>query len=246
MYTSNLWHQLHLHRHKVTLLFFLAILSFFQPVQAQVKEGTTINLPDYDQKWLHYGFTIGLHSSYYRVTYNDQFVNALDSLHSVVPPGSFGFSLGFIVNFRLAQYLDFRVLPKVSFYENKLEYNFTDNSSFTELVETTFVEFPLLLKFKSQRRGNSRMYLIGGVTPGIEATGKKDDRDDNEKLLTRGANLSFDFGFGLDLYYPLFKFSPEIRYSRGFVNILKSEVNPFSEGLDRITTNTISLYIQFE
>ena len=42
------------------------------------------------------------------------------------------------------------------------------------IVENTMVEFPILLKYKSERRGNIRMYMIGGVKPGIEASGKKD------------------------------------------------------------------------
>lgn len=172
----------------------------------------------------------------------------MDSVHSIQPPRSFGFSLGFIVNLRLAQYADLRLLPKVSFYEHKLEYNFTDPEIPTqsENVETTVVEFPLLVKFKSQRRKNGRMYLVGGITPGIEATGKKEEGEDDEKLPIRGGNVSFEVGVGIDIYYPLFKFSPELRYSAGLINMLKPEDNPLSAGLDRLTTHSVTLYLQFE
>ena len=54
------------------------------------------------------------------------------------------------------------------------------------------------------------MYMIGGVKPGIEASGKKDKT--KAELEIKGTNLSLEAGFGFDLYYPLFKFSPEIRF----------------------------------
>ena len=250
MYTSDFWHKLNLLGKKVISLAILlsALLAIPNNVQAQQQKGTQINLPNYDEKWLHYGFIIGLHSSNYGLRYNEHFTTAqMDSVHSIVTPGSFGFSLGFIANFRIAQYLDFRILPKVSFYENRLEYNFTNGDpAIAENVESTFVEFPLLLKFKSQRRKNNRVYVVGGITPGIEATGKKEEGESEEKLLVKGGNLSFDIGFGIDIYYPLFKFSPEVRYSAGLLNMLKPEENKYSAGLDQVNTHTITFYFQFE
>ncbi len=205
------------------------------------------NLPHYDNKWIRYGFILGAHSSSYQMKYNEVFTSSqMDSVHSILPPNNFGFSIGFIVNFRLAQYLDFRVLPKVSFYESKLEFNYTNQTPTREaFIESTVVEFPLLLKYKSQRRFNNRMYVVGGVTPSLDASARKDD-ENMSKLQVKRGNLSVDLGFGIDIYYPLFKFSPEIRYSMGLVNMLKSDPNPYNMGVSRLTTNTITLYLQFE
>ncbi len=205
------------------------------------------NLPNYDDRWLHYGFAIGTHFSNFQVTYNNDFTSsAMDSVHSIMAPVSFGFSIGFIVNLRLGQFFDLRTLPKVSFYEHQLEFRYLDRSVRQPFVETTFVEFPLLLKFKSQRRKNNRMYIVGGITPGIEATGKKDRDTEADRILTRSSNLSVEFGLGLDIYYPLFKFSPEIRFSKGLINFMGDERNQNSEGLNRLTTNTFTLYLLFE
>jgi hypothetical protein len=82
------------------------------------------------------------------------------------------------VNYKLADFFDLRITPKVAFYEHRLQYKYTDGSALgqethEELVETTMVEFPILLKYKSERRGNIRMYMIGGIKPAIEASGKK-------------------------------------------------------------------------
>ena len=208
------------------------------------------NLPNYDNRWLHYGFSIGVHSSSYRVRYADSFgVDGFDSLHSVMPGNSFGFSLGLIANFRLADYLDVRVMPEVVFYEHRLDYNYANRGRATvdqQVLESTYVEFPLLFKYKSVRRGNNRMYLIGGVEYGIEATGKKNREDEEIRLPITGSNLSLQLGFGLDCYFPLFKFAPEVRFSRGLTNVLGDKQNRYSDPLNRVVTNTVTLYLLFE
>ena len=249
MDTTDIWHKFNLLGKKtIAFLLLLGVCSAFTNQANAQARNTAINLPNYDERWLHYGFIIGLHTSGYRLRYNDTFTSpAMDSVHSIVTPSNFGFSLGFIVNFRLAQYLDFRVLPKVSFYENRLEYNYTNGApSRTIPLENTIVDFPLMLKFKSQRRVNNRMYIIAGVTPSIEATGKRSDVEDSERLFLKNANLSIEIGIGTDIYYELFKFSPEIRYSFGFRNLLGDEVNQNTINLERLTLHTLTFYFQFE
>ncbi|MEQ8926110.1 MAG: porin family protein, partial [Fulvivirga sp.] len=207
-----------------------------------------MNNPNYDDRFLSYGFLIGLHTTTYQLKYSDQFVSRdLDTLYSISPSWSPGFSLGFIVNMNMSEFLDIRLLPKVSFYEHKLEYQSLDSAPLEELVETTVVELPLLLKYKSERRGNFRMYMVGGVKPGFEASGKNDvDEVSKENLDIRAFNLSLDVGFGIDMYYPLFKFSPEIRFSKGITNMLGSGNNELSAGIDRLNTNTVTLYLLFQ
>lgn len=210
----------------------------------------TENLPNYDNRWLHYGFSIGMHTSGYRVQYDDSFVtDSFDTLHSIMPSSSFGFSLGLIANVRLADFLDLRLTPEVVFYENTVDYNYIQGGQSVveqQIVETTFVEFPLLLKYKSMRRGNTRMYLIGGIEPGIEATGKQKDQTDDDRLLVNGTNLSVQVGFGLDVYFPLFKFAPEIRFSRGLLNMKNDTENAYGAPIQQLTTNTVTLYLLFE
>lgn len=248
MQDTHIWHQFHLHRQKVALFCLLFTTCFFSEAEAQLVK--TDNLPNYDNRWLHYGFSIGMHSSSYRVQYNDNFTSeAFDSLHSIMPSNSFGFSLGLIANIRLAEFLDLRVTPEVVFYENRLDYNYIRGGQSIvdeQTVETTFVEFPVLFKYKSMRRGNTRMYLIGGVEPGIEATGKKKDQDDENKLLVNGTNLSVQVGFGLDVYFPLFKFAPEIRFSRGLLNMKNDKENAYGAPIRQLATNTVTLYLLFE
>jgi hypothetical protein len=114
-----------------------------------------------------------------------------------------------------------------------------------ELVETTMVEFPFLVKYKSARRGNVRAYMIGGIKPGIEASGKKQENN-SKGLEVKNVNLSLEAGLGFDLYFPLFKFSPEIRFSRGIVDVLDNTSNAFGQPLKYVNTNTVTIYLLFQ
>ncbi|WP_040496941.1 porin family protein [Fulvivirga imtechensis] len=245
MQAFNIWHKLYIYRRKVVLV---AAIAFFFSSDAFSQRQVGMNNPNYDDRFLSYGFLIGIHTSSFQLKYSDQFVDrSLDSVYSITPKWSAGFSLGFIVNMRVSDLLDLRATPKVAFYEHALEYQRLDEPIIEELVETTIVELPILLKFKSERRGNTRMYFVGGVKPGFEASGKNDvESIGDNNLVVKEFNTSLDVGFGLDIYYPLFKFSPEVRFSKGIVNILGSENNEFSAGIDRLNTNTVTLYLLFQ
>lgn len=244
MQAFNIWHKLNIHRRKIVVVTLLSLLACTQGFGQREIE---VNNPNYDNRFLSYGFLLGIHTSAYQLKYSPEFVSDLDSVYSISPRFSTGFSLGFIVNFRATDFLDIRLLPTVAFYEHKLEYRFLNEPTETELVETTVVELPILLKYKSERRGNTRMYFVGGLKPGFEASGKNDiEEGSDDSLPINEFNLSFDVGFGLDIYYPLFKFSPEIRFSRGITNMLGSNDSPLAVGVDRLNTNTISLFFLFQ
>ena len=145
MQFTYIWNKLHLHRYKVigtALLIVCALQS-----EAQKTRWVEKNNPNYDNKKLTYGFLIGIHSSIFQIEYSDRFVTRdMDTVSAVLPSWSSGFSLGFIVNYRLTEFLDLRITPEVAFYENKIRYQFTNDPPIDESVENTVVEFPILLK----------------------------------------------------------------------------------------------------
>jgi len=214
---------------------------------AQQQFSGEVNNPRYDERRLvTYGFSFGTHTASMRLTYSDFFTTpAMDSVHSIVPLKKPGFSLGFIVNFRLAPFFDARITPKVTFSEFALKYNYIGRNSATETIESVGVDFPILFKYKSQRRSNIRMYVIGGITTSIEAAGKTELEEDQGVLQLNNVNLMADFGFGFDLYYPLFKFSPEIRFSFGLIDVVGSN-NDFTAGIKDLKSKSVSIYFHFQ
>lgn len=260
---ANIWHFINIYGKKVTFLFIFLIIS--ASAVAQIKnKGKEINNPNYDNRFISYGFLLGIHTSNYKLEYSDAFANpespvskeyGLESIHSVLPKWTTGFTLGFIVNFKFFDLMDARLTPQVTFYEHHLDYRYVINRNsgspgnpiqVEQVIESTLVEFPVLVKFKSERRGNTRAYLIGGLKPAIEVSGKNQIESGNEILDVREGNISIEMGFGLDIYFPLFKFSPEIRYSRGITNMHRPLNNEFSASLSELNTNTITLYLLFQ
>ena len=213
------------------------------------KRGKNINLRSYDLRLWHFGFLFGVHVSQYQLKYADAYLRpSLDVLHSVQAPNSPGFKVGFIANYFLHEQLNFRAIPTVAFYEDRLEYLYTTGERDIQLNEVTQIELPLLLKYKSHRRGNRRVYLLGGVVPSVEARSKekRDEIRNSIVFKTNQYSLAAEVGVGLDIYLPYFKLAPELRYGTGLVNILYNEENKYSLPLKRVVPQHFALYLTFE
>lgn len=242
MDTTNIRHQFDLSRQKIIIvLFFLLSLSITAFAQKGQESG---NLPDYDDKWMHYGFTVGLNSTKFKIQQSDFFVQDT-SVTSVIGLNKGGFNLGFVLNLRLAEHFDLRLLPSVAFYERAVEFRFKSAEPEEQVLEQTFIELPLVVKFKSTRRKNMRMYVLAGLKPGIEVGAKKNERKSTQ-LRTKANDLAIELGVGFDIYYELFKWSPELRLSFGLPNLLFKDPNVYSNSVDRLSTFTVSIFSHFE
>lgn len=273
MQNSNFWRQLHLFRTKtfgIGLLLGCFLLLSSTSSEAQwfrVKKRDVTNYNRHAHNSLkrskrkhlhhpiHYGFFIGGHSSRFIANFNDMSafttnVGGVDfTTTNISPKSSFGFSLGFVINFKLADFWDLRVLPTAAFYERNIDYTLQDNlglvnTTSTQVLEATMVELPILFKYKSQLRGISGMHLVAGIKPGISVTSQKEEEE--ASLRTTGFDLAIEYGIGFDSFFKFFKFSPEIRFSHGIVNNLEADNNALTRPLNRLTTNSISLYLHFE
>jgi len=243
---TNFWNKLIVHRYQIAIVVFTFALVPFSS-SAQLFRWARQNNPTYDDKKFTYGFSIGLQNTNLQVKYSNQFVShKFDSVQRVQPVTLPGFSLGFLINYHAAEFLDLRVMPKAGFYTYKLYYYYFNAPAQSQTFDQTLVEVPVLLKYKSARRGNVRMYMVGGVTPAFQASGKNDVGSSTAALSIQKHNISLDVGMGFDLYYPFFKFSPEIRYSRGMSNMMGDKQTPYSEPLKKLNTNTISIYFIFQ
>lgn len=243
METSNIRDQFNLYWKKISFIV-LIICAITGQSYAQVPNNQGWNLPNYDNRTLHYGFQLGINYSYFRIKHPQRFLEQ-DTVTALYSVGSPAFSLGFVFNARLGKYFDVRLLPTVSFYQRRLDYELKDRAPISVIFSSSFIEFPLLLKYKSTRRKNLRTYFIGGIKPGLSVGSKKEDK---EEIGAAAYDFSIDFGFGADIYYPLFKFSPELRFSLGLMNLLGPSDDPtiFNQNVERLSSYTITLFFLFE
>jgi hypothetical protein len=212
-----------------------------QAVVAQKNRGN-LNLPDYDDKQLHYGFLLGVNLNRYQIYNTPQYASNEYLLNPKFTPG---FSLGLVATYQFSEYFGLRFSPQASFNERVLEFTNLQTGEVAERrIESTIVDFPLLIKLKAQRRGNTRAYLLAGIKPSIALGVRKVE----EANLVRAENfdVALEYGIGLDRFFQMFKFAPEIRISHGLRNIFIPDDNPFSNQINRLYNHSISIYFFFE
>lgn len=157
-----------------------------------------------------------------------------------------GFHVHAISNLRLAKNFDLRFTPGIAFGGVR-EINFvTKNTSIDPRdiplkIESNFLEFPLLVKYKSKRFSNFRPYLISGANMRVDLAATKKtwgrSRKENNLVLLKPFDLYYELGTGFDFYLDFtLKISIELKYSVGVTNVLKTNV---PEGPDAIYTHVI-------
>lgn len=246
MHTTHFRNLFHLRGQKIVLGLLLGSISFINSVQGQTSSYYRKHLEYYEDKPIHYGFLFAMPVTRFHIVHNDSFLNQ-DTTARITAPPTIGFRMGFVINGYLNDRWDIRTTPSVSLYDRVVEYEFTKGSKRRELREATWIELPLLFKYKSQRRMNTRMYMLGGVTFGFETNVRKRLRQGSDFLNTRNSDLTVDYGFGLEQFLAYTKFSPEIRFSHGIVNLFRNnEINTTSNGIRRLTSHTVTIYLMFE
>lgn len=213
------------------------------------------NKPFYDySRWIHFGFTIGTNYSRFKYDFSPEWYKQ-DTFLRVNSLGFPGITLGAVANLHvgsprgyLREHFDLRFIPTLVLTQRKIQYTFYDTFSDGKTIESALLEAPLLLKFKSDRFGNVRFYTVAGFKYSYDlASEYKASRNPADpKVAVYPANYSYEYGFGLDLYFPYFKFSPEVKLSKGINNLLVPDVSPFTNVFSRFRSNFIYFSLYFE
>ena len=206
-----------------------------------------LNLPNYDRKPVHFGFLLGINSMDFKIT---PISEQADSLFILKSKNQKGFNLGIVSNFRLGRNADLRFLPTLSFAERVINYTIEIDEEIEEIkkdVESTFIEFPLNLKFKSNRYNNGRAYLLTGLKYNIDLASQKDINDEGLELIKLKKNdFMYEIGFGIDFYLEYFKFSPEFKATFGLVDMLVDDDSIYSNSIKKMLTQGFTVTLTFE
>jgi len=191
----------------------------------------------YDDKPVHFGFLFGFASSNYRPN---------GGADTIVSPRNFGFQIGGIVNYAYNKHFELKSGLNIALYDRSLAFAPSFKGNDVRIRESTWLEIPLLIKYKSVRRDNHRMYLIGGVKLGLEANVRRRE----SALSAKTADLSLEYGFGLERFFQYFKFTPEIRFSHGLTNLYlqptSASTAPSYFQMNNLKTHTVTLIFNFE
>lgn len=223
----------------------VVVLLMFISFGAMSQSTKHLFLPHYDKKKIHYGFHLSVNHTAFRTVHSDWFLKN-DTITYLRGTGQMGFGLGFVFNFRIFEYGDFRFLPTVAFYNRAIEYGVKGQDEQVEaLFQSSYVNLPFMFKYKAKRRSNARVYMVGGVNMGFQVGSKKKAKSDDQ-LLLKSYDVSLEYGVGMDMYQEFFKFAPELRFSLGLTNLLDKTDNVHSKPMDKLTSYTVTLYLMFE
>lgn len=245
------------------LVVLLCIIS--TSAQAQRRAFSLENYQHHDVKPYHFGFSLGVNQMNFALKPIDSFhgINTaieagqmpVDTLHSVLPGAESGFHIGIVSNLKLGPQLDLRFVPTLSFGDRNIIYKgtYTANNGSEDFtrstnIESTFIDFPLHLKYKSVRMVNTRVYIIGGFKYSHDLASAEDRDEGGEIILARIArnDLYYEMGVGFDYYFDYFKFSTELKASFGLSNLIRPEETVYVTSIDRLNSRILMLSFLFE
>ncbi|HOZ82004.1 MAG TPA: porin family protein [Bacteroidia bacterium] len=235
-------------KQRVIVFSFLVLLFNADSLFAQKQK--ILNLPKYDRQRFHFGFILGINKTDFVIDRVASF-SLIDSLYTVESKGTSGFNLQIVTNMRMGEHFDLRFLPGLAFASRNLIYTFEKgrplSNVVTKKVESTFVELPLDVKFKSARLNNFRAYVLGGVKYSIDMVSQaKVKAKDKEYVKLQRNDYGYEIGVGCDFYLPMFKFSPEIKMYHGLRNLLVKDDLVYSKSLDGLFSKMFTLSLTFE
>lgn len=211
-----------------------------------------LNRPYADLKAWHLGFSVGLHAQDLQFTNNAFITEDGQQWFAEQPSFSPGFCVNGLIDFRLSTHFNVRLAPGIWFGNKSV--HFCDAASGTierQNIKSTLLVLPIDLKFSATRCKNVRPYVTAGVLPAFDV-GK---RHNSEHIHLKKYDTFLTVGFGLDTYFPYFKFVPEIKFCFGVADVLKHkrpdlddvpEEMKYTNSIDRIAQRMIVLTFYFE
>lgn len=226
--------------------FLLLIISFSGHAQfgSMFGKSPIINLENFDKQKVHWGYFLGFNSYDFKWDYKTPG-------HDVSVKSSTGFNVGLVGNVRLNESFNLRFEPGLYFNQRNLTFpGFTNEFDALREVKSTYIHFPLLLKFSAARTGNIRPYLLAGVGSALNLSSNATARDDNSNARFRMIKWTnfYEVGFGIDLYFEYFKFSPSIRgvFSLEDELVPDNDPNsPWTSNIDAMRTRAVFVNFTF-
>lgn len=208
-----------------------------------------INLENFQKDRIYYGYYLGFNSFDFKIDYRTVSPD-------IQVKKTTGFNVGIVADLKLQEYINLRFEPGL--YYTKRDLNYPDSyfettatpSDKLREVNSTYIHFPLLLKFSSMRTGNIRPYLLGGVSATLNLSSNSKSKDDNaeQRFRVKSWTTNYELGFGIDLFSEYFIFSPSIRGVFGISDelIRDKDINsPWTGNIESLKSRAILINFTF-
>ncbi|GEO10531.1 type IX secretion/gliding motility protein PorT/SprT [Segetibacter aerophilus] len=231
----------------ILLVVFISFIS--SGVFSQEREE---NRPNHDDWPYYFGLSISYNSSTLHPSKHPTFLQN-DSVLSVEPGSSGGIALGLVGTFRLSSRFSFRANPQLiiggaKYFTYGLKYPLYDEKAIEKkTLPSTIVSFPFQVKFNSDRIGNFRTYLLGGVKYDMDLSSNSQARNAEDLVKLNKNDFGIEAGVGFNFFFKYVTFSPELKISNGLSNIHSRDPNlKFSSVLDKLQSRMLVFSIILE
>ncbi len=138
-----------------------------------------------------------------------------------------GFNVGVLGELRLHENFQFRIAPAMYFGTRHLifrNYSNVDAEGNPKQIEehqdlkTAYVSCAFDLIFAAPRFNNYRPYMMAGINPMLNLSGR-----DNDFIKLKKSDVFLEVGLGCDFYLPFFKLRPELKFMLGITNNLDTK-----------------------
>ncbi len=235
---------------RIVFIFF-AVIAVMLPAVLSAQKQKPKNKSWYDDKLLHFGFSLGFNTMDFNITPSQTYLSA-DSLYPEVSILNPGINIQVITDLHPANHIDIRFLPGVSFGQRNVRY-YKNNTLYNsgQRLESSFLEFPVLIKYKGDRLNNVRPYVVSGLNFRYDLAAKKEyDEEKPVFIRLKKPDLYYEVGAGLDFYLVYFKLSVEIKMSNGIFNVLVDEPasghEEFRNAIDKMRSQMWVVAFHFE
>ncbi len=230
---------------KTALVIILSLISFSIYAQFQRPK----NLPNYDTKTVHWGFTFGIDKFDFIMIKTAQFnfADTADNLYGIVHKWQPGGHLGPIVEVRMTKHLKLRSLVTLTFQQRNLVYYFDQGQDVVTIpIASTLIQTPLLIKYDGARSVNMRPYVIAGVAPTYDISATKRVVTDAPKVYLKTMDVNAEMGAGIEWFLQYFKLSTELKFGRGFFNVLERDNTIYTKYIDALYSYYFMFSLHFE
>ena len=206
------------------ILLLLSVENFAQSKGIFSKD-PILNLENWNKQRVYWGYFLGFNSYDFKFTYNDT------QETDILVKSTTSFNVGLVGDLRLQEYLDLRFEPGLFYTQRNLTFpGFIKEKDYLREVKSTYLHFPLLLKYSALRTGNIRPFLVGGVSATLNLASNSKTKDDNlqNRFRMKPWTRNYEIGAGIDIYTEYFVFSPSIRGIFGFDDELIRDNDPNS------------------
>ena len=217
---------------------------------------TITNLPNFDDRFIHFGYFVGINSYDFKFSYEKDYYRK--NYQDIEVLSKNGFNVGLLADVRIKKYINLRIEPGLYYTKRDLMYppnsRFNNDSDRLREVKSTYIHLPLMVKFSTERINNFRPFILTGISTDFNLSSNHKNTDDNFSNVFRTSpkNMNYEIGLGFDFYLFYFKFSPSIRGIFSMQNELvpdnpnSSGASPWTSPISKMVSRGFALNLTFE